>query len=52
MHIKKRATCFRILVPCHKRIEHEETGEEVVVLVGFKTSLRRAAVAEFRFLNL
>jgi len=37
-HVKKGATSFRILVPCHKKVEDQETSEELTVLVGFKAA--------------
>ena len=48
----KRCQPIRILLPCLKKEIEKVTGEEVVVLVGFKTSPRRAGVAEFRLLGL
>ena len=48
----KRCQSIRILLPCLKKEIEKVTGEEVVVLVGLKTVLKRAAVAEFRLLRL
>ena len=37
-HVKKGAHAFRILVPCLRKTEDEETGDEVMLLAGFKAA--------------
>jgi antirestriction protein ArdC len=34
-HVKKGARSFSILVPCIKKLEEEDTGEEKEILIGF-----------------